>query len=71
MNNLDKDTSNQIDGVLKTRIDLIEEMFFHWAWIRDDKNVLHLSGGKNRKRAHKNDEPFVNVVQIFGWNDGN
>jgi hypothetical protein len=37
----------------------------------DEKNVLHLTRGNNRKKLHKTNEPFVNAVQIFGWKDGN
>ena len=69
--NLDNQVFNHIDVVVKMEMEIIEESFFHWAQIWDDKNVLHLSGGKNRKRLHKKDEPFLNAVQIFGWKDGN
>lgn len=51
--NLDKELSYQIDGVAKTGMEIIEELFFHWARIWDDKNVLHLSGSKNRKKHIK------------------
>ena len=69
--NLDKDMEKDIDGIMKSRMELLEMTFFRLAKLWDIKNVLHLSDGTNQKRKRKCDETYINAVQIFGWKDGN
>jgi len=63
----DKDIGN---GVIKTKMEFLNDKFFYWAKIWDDKNTLHLNGLKNKKKQNNHEDEKINAVQIFGWKDG-
>src|SRR5687767_795884 len=57
------------DGTRKSKMELLEEAFLHWAKIWDENNTLHLQNIKNTKRQKTTNGNFVKAVHIFGWKD--
>jgi len=63
------DMVNIGNGIMKSKMELLEEAFLHWAKIWDENNTLHLQEVKNTKRQKTTNDSFVKAVHIFGWKD--
>lgn len=66
---LDREMVDIGNGMTKSKMELLEKAFLHWAKIWDENNTLHLQDVKNPKRQKLNEGTLVKAVHIFGWKD--